>query len=67
MDHIKLDLSQMSRIDRYLLSSTLCDAITKYFENPVNRQRFEEWQKKRANSSNFEPFTPNSPQKFIKK
>lgn len=63
MDPIKLDLSQMSRIDRYLLSSTLCDAITKYFENPVNRQRFEEWQKKRANSPNFEPFTPNSPQK----
>lgn len=63
MDPIKLDLSQMSRIDRYLLSSTLCDAITKYFENPVNHQRFEEWQKKRANNSNFEPFTPNSPQK----
>ena len=47
MDSIKLDLSQMSRIDRYLLSSTLYNAIIKHFENPVNRQRFKEWQKKR--------------------
>ena len=63
MDTINIDLSKMSQIDRRLLSSTLYNAIKKYYENPENLRRFEEWQKKRANSSNFEPFTPNSPQK----
>ncbi len=48
MDSIKLDLSQMSRMDRYLLSSTLYNAIKKYYENPDNLRRFEEWQKKRG-------------------
>lgn len=63
MDPVKLDLSQMSRIDKYILGSTFYNALITHFENPVNRKRFSEWQNKRANSSNFEPFTPNSPQK----
>ena len=63
MDSIKPDLSQMSRIDRYLLSSTFYNAIKKYYENPENLRRFEEWQKGRANNSNSKSLTPNSPQK----
>ena len=48
MDTINIDLSKMSQIDRRLLSSTLYNAIKKYYENPENLRRFEEWQKKRG-------------------
>lgn len=48
MDTVNIDLSKMSRIDRHLLSSTLYNAIKKYYEIPENLRRFEEWQKKRG-------------------
>ena len=48
MDTINIDLSKMSQIDWRLLSSTLYNAIKKFYENPENLRRFEEWQKKRG-------------------
>lgn len=63
MDTIKIDISQISQIDKRILASRFYEAVKRFYENPVNLQRFEKWQKEKGKQLFSKPFTPNSPQK----
>ncbi len=42
----RIDFSQIGQADWNNLASTFLDAIERFYEDPVNRARFEEWQAK---------------------
>lgn len=63
MGSIKIDISQISQVEKRILASRFYEAIKVFYENPVNLQRFEEWQKEKGKQQFSKPFTPNSPQK----
>ncbi len=63
MGSIKIDISQISQVEKRILASRFYKTIKIFYENPVNLQRFEEWQKEKGKQPFSKPFTPNSPQK----
>lgn len=46
-DKPRFDLSQLGEADRQNLASTFLKAIQRFYENPANIDRFEEWQAQR--------------------
>lgn len=46
-DTCRFDLSQMGEADKYNLSATFYEAIQRFFDDPINRKRFEDWKKQR--------------------
>jgi hypothetical protein len=49
---VKIDCSKISKTDRRLLAITFYDAVTKFYDNPENKRRFDEWSAKRAETAN---------------
>lgn len=43
----RFDLSQIGEADKHNLSVTFLDAVKRFYEDPVNRERFERWQAQR--------------------
>lgn len=43
----RFDLSQMGEADKHNLSATFYEAIQRFFDDPINRKRFEDWKKQR--------------------
>lgn len=43
----RFDLSQMGEADKHNLASTFCEAVQRFYDDPVNRKKFEEWQRQR--------------------
>lgn len=41
---ISFDTSQIGEADKRNLCSTFLSAIERFYENPVNQKRFEQWQ-----------------------
>ena len=48
----RFDLSLMSEADKHNLYSTFLDACLRFYEDPENLKRFEEWQQKRKLQNN---------------
>lgn len=44
----KVHTDQMDQISKRLLFSTFLDAVQAFYEDPENKRRFEEWQKRRC-------------------
>lgn len=44
---LNLDLSQIGEADKRNLCSTFLDAIERFYDDPVNREKFKQWQAKR--------------------
>ena len=44
----RFDLNQMDEADRHNLSATFFDAVQRFYEDPVNCERFERWQAQRS-------------------
>lgn len=44
---VHIDFSQIPAIEMQLLSATFPDAVQRFYENPDNICRFEEWQRTR--------------------
>lgn len=42
---IHIDVSQIPKIEMDVLCATILEAAQKFYEDPENRRRFEEWQK----------------------
>lgn len=42
-----IDVSKIPAADMRLLSSTVLDAVKRFYDNPENRRRFEAWKKER--------------------
>lgn len=43
----RFDLSQMGDADRHNLAATFCEAVQRFYDDPVNRKKFEEWRRQR--------------------
>lgn len=41
----RFDLSQIGEADRHNLAATFLEAAQRFFDDPANRDRFEQWQK----------------------
>lgn len=63
MKTVKIDVSQISQVEKRILASRFYEAVKRFYEDPVNLQRFEEWKKEKGKQQFSKPFTPNSPQK----
>ena len=44
---LRFDLSQMGEADRHNLAATFCEAVQRFYDDPENRKRFEDWQRER--------------------
>ena len=44
---VRIDTSQISAVEVQILSATFLDAVQRFYENPDNIRRFEEWRNKR--------------------
>lgn len=40
----RFDLSQIGEADRHNLAATFLEAVQRFFDDPANRERFEQWQ-----------------------
>lgn len=47
----RIDFSQIGQADWNNLASTFLDAVKRFYEDPVNRERFEKWQKEQAHDT----------------
>lgn len=47
MAAVKIDCAQIPRVEVNNLCRTFLAAIERFYEDPENRKRFEEWQRKR--------------------
>lgn len=45
--HVRIDTSQIPAVEVQILSATFLDAVQRFYENPDNIRRFEEWRNKR--------------------
>lgn len=43
----RFDLTEIGNADRHNLRSTFYDAVKRFYDDPANRKRFEEWQQQR--------------------
>lgn len=50
MTPAKIRTEQMDPITKRLLFSTFLDAVQAFYQEPENRRRFEEWQKRRCSN-----------------
>ena len=41
----RFDLKAMNGADRRVLASAFCEAVRRFYEDPANVARFEEWKK----------------------
>lgn len=41
----RFDLSQIGDADRHNLCATFLEAVQRFFDDPANRERFEQWQR----------------------
>ena len=44
---VRIDTSQIPAVEVQILSATFLDAVQRFYENPDNIRRFEEWRNKR--------------------
>ena len=44
---IRIDTSRIPAVEVQILSATFLDAVQRFYENPDNIRRFEEWRNKR--------------------
>ena len=51
----RFDLSQLSQADWHNLAATFCEACLRFYDDPKNRERFEEWQKQRKGETHTKP------------
>lgn len=42
-----IDVSKIPAADVRVLSSTVLEAVKRFYDDPINQRRFEEWQKER--------------------
>lgn len=47
MSQVKIDCAQIPRIEVNNLCRTLLAAIERFYDDPANQKRFEDWQRKR--------------------
>lgn len=47
-----IDAAQIPRVDVTNLSRTTLSAVERFYEDPQNIRRFEEWQKRRREKAN---------------
>ncbi len=40
----RFDLSQIGEADKHNLAATFLEAVQRFFDDPANRERFEQWQ-----------------------
>ena len=45
MDKVKIEVSRIPAIEVKILSRTLLEAVERFYSDPENCRRFEEWQK----------------------
>ena len=48
----RFDLSQMGEADRHNLSATFYGAVMRFYDDPANRAKFEEWMRQKSRSTN---------------
>jgi len=41
----RFDLSQIGIADKHNLCATFLEAVERFYDDPTNRKRFEEWQR----------------------
>ena len=41
----RFDLSQIGSADKHNLCATFLEAVERFYDDPTNRKRFEEWQR----------------------
>ena len=46
MSNVRIDCAQIPRIEVKILCHTLVSAAERFYDDPENRRRFEEWQRK---------------------
>ena len=51
----RFDLLQVGAADRHNLAATFCEACLRFYDDPKNRERFEEWQKQRTGETHTKP------------
>ena len=44
----RFDLSQMGEADRHNLSATFYGAVMRFYDDPANRAKFEEWMRQKS-------------------
>lgn len=44
---VHIDVSQIPKVELNILCATFLDAVQRFYEDPENRRRFEEWRSKR--------------------
>lgn len=48
----RFDLSQIGEADKHNLSSTFYDAVMRFYDDPANRAKFEEWIRQNSRNTN---------------
>ena len=46
----RFDLSQIGEADKHNLCATVLESVQRFFDDPVNRERFEKWQAEQLNT-----------------
>jgi len=49
----RFDLSQMGEADKHNLTVTFYDAVMRFYDDPANRARFEEWMRQKSRTENL--------------
>lgn len=54
MEKVKIDLNKVPAAEMRVLCETLLEAAKRFYENPENRRKYEEWlaEKKRMEAQN---------------
>ena len=51
----RFDLSQISQADWHNLASTFYEACKRFYDDPKNRERFEEWKRQQEKETHTKP------------
>lgn len=49
----RFDLSQIGDADRHNLCATFLGAVQRFFDDPANRERFEQWQQNQTRKASI--------------
>ena len=49
-NNVRINPKLIPNIEKKLLCSTFLDAVIRYYKDPENERRFQEWKKKRESS-----------------
>ena len=52
MARVKICFSEIPEADRRALCDTVLDSVKRFYEDPENQKKFEDWLKKEANDGN---------------